>query len=174
MIRPWSYCRIAGSFLGSLCVVGLSGCAQDRESAVRAELGQWLALGDTSYFDSSLECTAGVFALEGIEIRDTIPVVRTIKKGMRLLGEGTAVAFDVPDVSPTSVSEAIMSANLPGGLGILSSGVAAKNCMTDEVQHSYLAALTAADTVLFFDPSGNALAVLDRTHKRAFFARGSV
>ncbi len=174
MIDRRPYRAIPCGALAILAIAGLTGCAQDRESAVREELGQWLILGETLYFESSIECTAAVFVLRGAEIRETIPVVALITPGIRFLKEGRAVAFDVPDVSPSDISETIMSTDLPTGIGLLSSGVAAKNCMGEDTRDSYLAALTASGAVLIFDPSGNGLAVLDRAGKRVFFARGGV
>lgn len=155
-------------------MIALAGCALDRETQVRALLERWFALGETDYFESTLECTAAVIDLKGVEIRETIIVVRTIEKGLKVLGDGKAIAFDVPETSPTLVSEAVATADLPKGLGILSSGVSAKNCMTDQVRDRYLNALLLPGSVLFFDPSDNALAVLDRDNAQVFFARGNV
>ncbi|MFD3190577.1 hypothetical protein ACFMPD_09920 [Sedimentitalea sp. HM32M-2] len=154
--------------------VALTACAQDREQSVRGRLERWLVLGETAYFKSTIECTAAAFAVQGPEIRETITVVRTIRKGVRLLRQGTAVAFDVPGVDPSRVSEAIMALDLPDGLGVITAGVAAKDCMTETVAKQYAAALTDPDTVLFYDPQEKTLSIFDRSQQRVYFTRGSI
>jgi len=158
----------------ALALTGLAGCAMDDEEDVRAQVGNWVTLGDTSYFKSTMDCTAGVFAVEGTRITSLIAKARSVATGMTLLKDGTAVAFDVKGLSPNAVSEQIMSKDLPQGLGVLSSGIAGKNCMSDPVKDAYLRALLDPDSVLMFDPDGNVMAVLDRSNATLYYARGTV
>ncbi|MFT7594406.1 MAG: hypothetical protein ACI8R4_001727 [Paracoccaceae bacterium] len=152
-------------------LVGLAGCSLDKESAVRAQLGAWVKLGETLYFDSRFECTAGVFETGSDDVHLAAQTVSLVADGVRLIGQKRVVAFDVPGQSPTLVSEAIMSSDLPKGLGILNAGVGAKNCMDDEVQHAYLKVLTTPGGILIFDPAAKVMAILDRAGDRVFFMR---
>jgi hypothetical protein len=157
-----------------LALTGLAGCAMDKEDEVRARIGDWVTLGDTSYFKSTMDCTAGVFDVEGVRITSLITKARSVATGMTLLKEGEAVAFDVKGLSPNAVSEQIMSKDLPQGIGVLSSGISGKNCMSDPVKNAYLRALLDPDSVLMFDPDGNVMAVLDRSNEKLYYARGTV
>ena len=148
------------AFVG-LALTGLVGCAMDKEDEVRARVGDWVSLGETSYFKSTMDCTAGVFDVEGVRITSLISKARSVATGMTLLKNGEAVAFDVKGLSPNAVSEQIMSKDLPQGIGVLSSGVAGKNCMSQTVREAYLRALLNPGSVLMFDPDGNVMAVLD-------------
>ncbi|NRB17362.1 MAG: hypothetical protein HRU33_07240 [Rhodobacteraceae bacterium] len=169
-----SYRRVAHAALVALALTGLAGCAMDKEDAVRARVGTWVNLGDTRYFKSSMDCTAGVFDVEGSRITSLITKARSVATGMVMLKDGEAVAFDVKGLSPNAVSEQIMSKDLPQGIGVLSSGIAGKNCMSKPVKAAYLRALLDPDSVLMFDPDGNVMAVLDRRNERLYYARGTV
>ncbi|NIZ60111.1 hypothetical protein DL239_03865 [Sedimentitalea sp. CY04] len=157
-----------------LALTALAGCAMDSEDEVRARVGDWVSLGDTTYFKSTMDCTAGVFKVDGVRVTSLISKARSIATGMTLLKEGDAVAFDVKGLSPNAVSEQIMTRDLPQGIGVLSSGIAGKNCMTDQIKEAYLRALLDPDSVLMFDPDGNVMAVLDRRNSKIYYARGTV
>ncbi|PCJ09417.1 MAG: hypothetical protein COB16_04435 [Rhodobacteraceae bacterium] len=169
-----SYRRAAFVVLAVLALTGLAACAMDQEDEVRLRVGDWVKLGETTYFKSSMSCTAGVFEVEATRITSLISKVRSVGTGMLLLKHGEAVAFDVKGQSPNAVSEQIMTRDLPQGIGVLSSGIAGKNCMSDTVKSAYLRALLDPNAVLMFDPDGNVMAVLDRRNAQLFFARGTV
>ena len=174
MTNAQPYLRAAKAALVGLALIGLAGCAMDKEAEVRERLGDWVSLGDTTYFNSSMSCTAAVFEVDGLRITSLISKARSIATGMTLLEDGKAVAFDVKGLSPNGVSEQIMTQNLSRGLGVLSSGVAGKDCMTDDIKQAYLRSLLDPNSVLMFDPNGNVMAVLDRAKKQLFFSRGTV
>lgn len=163
--------------LRAACVASLlavaAACALDAEEEVRAQAETWAALGDTAYFESKWTCTAAVFAVEEPRIRSFITKVRSVERGLRLLGEGETVAFAVDGLSPTQVSEAVMSADLPKGISVLNSGVSARDCMEGTVPAAYLAALNDPQSILIFAPENKAMAVLDRRNLRLFYARGN-
>ena len=172
LAQPYRMTALGG--LAALALFGLAGCAMDREADVRAQLANWVKLGATSYFKSTMECTAGVFETASDYPSASLQIVRTVRQGLMLLGHDIAVAFEIAGQTPTLVSEAVMTADLPQGLGILSSGVAAKGCMNDPLVRSYLSALHSERAILIFDPASNVLAVLDRDGQRIFYARGNV
>lgn len=160
--------------LGMLALLGLAGCAMDKEDQVRAQLDRWVSLGATGYFKSAYDCTAAVIDARSDQIKSAILVVSSVNEGLMHLRRGRAVAFDVPNLSPNGVTEQLMAADVSEGVRIVASGVAARNCMEDSTQAVFFAALNAPEGVLFFDPQGNALAVLDRAEALIFFARGRI
>ncbi|MBE1283008.1 MAG: hypothetical protein GJ676_06825 [Rhodobacteraceae bacterium] len=179
MIRALPYRRkfglkLAGPSLATLALTGLVGCALDREAQVRALLDSWVVLGRTTYFKSTMECTAGLFDTHSDQLSIMLQRVPTVRQGLLLMGHDLAVAFDVAGRTPTEVSEDVMEADLPKGLGVLTSGVAAKNCMDEALTVNYLEALHSERAMLIFDPTSNGLAILDRDRQRIFFARGPV
>lgn len=155
-------------------IAALAGCAMDSETKVRDELGAWVNLGETVYFESRMDCTAALFKTRSTTVRASVNMVRTLPDGLRLIGAGETVGFDLAKQSPNAISEQVMSADLPNGLGLVSSGISGKNCMTDTVQRAYLTALTSDNSIMIYAPSNNALAVLDVQQGQVFFARGDV
>lgn len=158
----------------ALALLGLAACALDREAEVRAQLGGWMPLGDTLYFESKLECTAGVFATQADFLQGKVRTVSTLHDGLAALGKEATVAFELEGMTPDQVSQAVMSADLPKGLGVLSSGLSARACMDEDTKSAYLGALKSPAALLVFAPENNALVILDRDGRQVFFARGDV
>lgn len=155
-------------------LAAVAGCALDKEADVRARLDGWLMLGDTLYFESNRDCTAGLFALTGRTHRSGLKVSRNLSNGITWIRQGRAVAFDMPGRSPTYISERLTTEDLPNGLGVLSSGVTTTHCMTEEVKSAYVETLNAAGGLLIFDTEDNALAIVTADRSHVFFARGGV
>ncbi|MCE8509885.1 hypothetical protein KBY28_15650 [Ruegeria pomeroyi] len=160
--------------LAALALIGLAACALDREAEVRAQLGGWMPLGDTLYFESKLECTAGLFATQADFLQNKVRTVSTLNDGLAALSKEAIVAFDLEGETPDQVSQAVMSADLPKGLGILASGLSARACMDEGTRSAYLSALHSPAALLIFAPDNNALVILDRDRRQVFFARGDV
>jgi hypothetical protein len=159
----------------ALALTGRAGCAMDSEEAIRAEVSAWVNPGETLYFDSSMDCTAAQFEVPNlVGDKSALAYATRCAKGLEALQQGRAVAFDVPGQSPNAVSEQVMTQDLPQGLGVLSSGISGKNCMTGGVKAAYLSALLDPDAVLFFHPETDGMAVLDRSNRRLYFVRGNV
>lgn len=159
---------------GALAVAGLAGCAMDDEAQVRAELGRWVEPGATLYFESRLACTAARFEVRSSELHPSVEVVRHLEDGLRLVAAGRSVAFHLDGKSPTAISEEVMSADLPGGIGLLSAGVGGKDCMDEAEQIRFFAALHDPSVVMVYAPATNALALLDPNQREVFFVRGDV
>ncbi|OUS37018.1 hypothetical protein A9Q94_07425 [Rhodobacterales bacterium 56_14_T64] len=172
MAQP--YRRAVYAALAVLALTGLASCAMDSEQEVRALVGDWVTLDETAFFKSGMNCTAGVFKLETTRISSLVTHARSVRGGMDAMAEGKPVAFMISGLSPTLVSEQVMTADLPKGLGVLSSGVAGKDCMDDGTKRSYLRALLDPNAVLIFEPTEKFMAVVDRTNARLFFSRGNV
>jgi hypothetical protein len=170
MIRKTAY--RAG--LAALAFCGLAACVMDKEPEVRSGMDRWVNLGETIYFESERKCTAAAFRVKETRVRSFITRARNIDRGLRLIADGQPVAFDLTGRSPTQISAALMEADMQQGLAILSSGIAARGCMTDEASVAYYKALQSPDAVLIFDPVAKALAVLDRQRRWVFYLRGRV
>ncbi|WP_146344736.1 hypothetical protein [Falsiphaeobacter marinintestinus] len=171
MAHPHCMPRVA---LAIAAIATLAGCAMDSEAKVRTQLGAWVNLGETVYFESRMDCTAALFKTRSTTARASVSMVRTLPDGLRLISAGETVGFDLPAQSPNAISQQVMSADLPNGLGLVSSGISGKNCMSDTVQRAYLTALTSDNSIMIYAPSTNALAVLDVQQGQVFFARGDV
>ena len=168
------YRRAVYAVLALLALTGLASCAMDSEQEVRSLVGDWVALDETTFFKSGMNCTAAMFELESTRITSLVTHARSVRGGMEAMAEGKPVAFIIKGLSPTLVSERVMTANLSQGLGVLSSGVAGKACMDDRTKRAYLRALMDPNAVLIFEPTKKFMAVVDKTNARLFFARGNV
>ncbi len=161
--------------LGVLSIWVLSGCALDREYRLRAELSEWLRLGETQFFASRLSCTVGVFAYSGTRPGRGPPHAQRIGAALDRIRAGQAVRFDLPGQSPNAISEAVMSRDLGRGLGLLSSGVGPmRDCMTERIARGYYRVILSEQSQMAYDPGGNALIVLYPPEKLVFFLRGNV
>ncbi|WP_164727008.1 hypothetical protein [Shimia sediminis] len=159
---------------GALAAAGLAGCAMDSEAAVRDELGQWVAIGATLHFDSRLSCTAARFETLSPHLLVGVRVASDLRDALQDISAGHSVAFAFANQSPTAVSEMVMSADLPDGLGLLSAGVGGKDCMDDAEQARYVAALNDTRVMMIYSPRTNAVTLLDPTRNEVFFVRGDV
>ncbi len=155
-------------------LLALSGCSLDKEASVRAQLGKWVVLGDTSYFRSQKQCTAGLFQTRASKVKSKIVKVSSIDRGLRQIGKGRAVAFVVAGMTPAALHRELDQANRIAGLAILISGLGARGCLTPELKSAFAVALGRADVVLMYDPQNNAMALFETAAKRVFYARGQV
>ncbi|MCF6232290.1 MAG: hypothetical protein L3J36_04200 [Rhodobacteraceae bacterium] len=160
--------------VSSLLSLVLSGCVLDDEAAVRRQLAGWVVLGDTTYFKSQRQCTAGLFHTKGRNIKSEISKVRSIGQALRLIGKGRAVAFRLEGMTPGEVHKQLDLANRTIGLGMLTSGLGGRNCLTPALQDEFALALQGQDVIVLYDPKNHALALFERASKRVFYARGDV
>lgn len=153
----------------------LSGCALDKEAALRQKLSGWVYLSETRHFISKMTCTVAVFDLARPEISSKVPRARSIKTALVRVRNGQPVLFEMPDTSPNTLSEGLMSQDLGKGLGMLSTGVGpVKDCMEAEIADAYYAVLMSPETRTVYDPGGNALLLVYPPENLAFFLRGDV
>lgn len=155
----------------------LAACSLDKEDMLRAELAGWLELAETLEFSSKPTCTAAVFRLESPHISDRLTKVRSVDTALEYLGGGRTVVFDIPDASPNTVSERIMTGNLETGLGLLSNGVGpAQRCLSDRAGIAFYNAIMSPDARMIYDPDGNAMTIVhvQSAVPLAIFLRGNV
>ncbi|WP_027259458.1 hypothetical protein [Leisingera aquimarina] len=152
----------------------LTGCTLDKEEEVRVLLSDWTELGETFFFQSSSTCTAAVFhTTEQPRITSLLDRARSVNTGMKMLADGKPVVFRVAGKSPNAVTEAIMSRDLPQGIGILNSGLAGVNCMTEIVKGVYYRAILNPQSNLVFVPDTHAMVVLDKQAMALIYVRGN-
>ncbi|KIC11495.1 hypothetical protein RA19_05480 [Leisingera sp. ANG-M1] len=151
----------------------LTGCTLDKEEEVRMLLSEWTEIGETFFFESSSSCTAAVFhTSEAPRITSLLDRARSVETGMKMLAGGKPVVFRVSGKSPNAVTEAIMSRNLPQGIGILNSGLAGVNCMNEVVKGVYYRAILNPESNLVFVPESHAMVVLDKQAMAMIYVRG--
>lgn len=152
----------------------LSGCALDKEDALRSQLAAWVELGETYFFQSSMSCTAAVFhTAESPRLTSQLERARSLNTGMQMLEAGKPVVFAISGKSPNAVTEDIMSRDLPQGLGVLNSGLAGLSCMSDMVKAIYYQAIRNPSSNLLFVPEGGAMVVLDKQAMALIYVRGN-
>lgn len=159
---------------GALALATLAGCAQDKETDVRAQVDKWVDIGATLHFASQFGCTAGVFELASAEVKSTAPHAVTIREGLSLLKQVGTASFQTPDLSPSDISAQINSMDTSVGNAVLASGLGARDCLKDDWRAAYLTALQAKGGILIFQRDGNTLAIVDRAVQRVYFSRGDV
>ncbi len=159
-------------FAGLFVMMMLTGCDLDRESDVRAIVKDWVKLGETFYFVSQPSCTAALFDVKSTRVSSVLKKVRNLDAALRNLKGVQPIAFMLPGHSPTQVTEVIMTADLPTGLGLLTAGTSAKGCMAAEMENAYFNALLDPTSVMLFDPQSRSVAVFDNRNKRLFYSHG--
>lgn len=157
----------------ALLVLGLLGGCGDREGDVRATLGQWLLLGETRFYASSLKCSAGVFVLRAERLLPGIDTARSEPEAMTLAGIGRPFAMHFPGRSVSDISERMQSYDFTTGARIINSGVAARECLQDAQMNRYVEALRRPDGTVIFDPRTNGIVLIDPRAGLAFYTRGA-
>lgn len=153
----------------------LAGCALDSEDELRRVLGSRLYLLDTVHFSSAGNCTAAVFTLALAEFRAPFPMAVSLEGALDKLEAGEAAHLHLEGLTPNEISEAVMSHDLPTGLGLISAGIGpAQDCMSDPVSRGYYRVLTSVETQMVYLPEENALLLLYPPEKLAFFLRGNI
>jgi len=152
----------------------LTACTPDTEDGFRDEVGQWLSLGDTLYFNATRSCTAGVFEARSGVFGSQMRSVSSWPEAVRLIEQRRPVVFENATGSPSELTGAIMGQTPHLGTQFLSAGLAGRACMTAEVQAAYHAALSDSEAALMFDPESQTIGVLQIDSKRVFVARGEL
>ncbi|MQQ07674.1 hypothetical protein GFB49_04325 [Epibacterium sp. SM1979] len=165
--------RAATRAIGAgMVLLAIAGCSNQSEDDVRTRLNDWVSLGETLYFHADARCSAAVFDLKSTRISSAVSRARTFQSGENLLDRQEPVFFDIKGESPHSVTEALMSASLHRGVGLISPGISARKCMTETLQSYYLQALLDENADLVFDPEEKAMIVVDGENRWLFYARG--
>lgn len=173
LLRPFRRLCVTRKTLVGLCVcLTLVGCDLDRESDVRASVEDWVKIGETLYFVSRSSCTAALFDVKSTRISSVLKKVRSLEAALRAVKGVQPIAFEIAGSSPTQVTEDIMTADLPTGLGLLTAGTSAKACMADEMGNAYYNALLDPTSIMIFDPELRSVAVFDNRNKRLFYSHG--
>lgn len=154
----------------------LTGCALDEEEDVRALMRNWVFLAQTQHFVSQIRCTVAVFDVVSPDLRVTgARKVDSVGGALTLLNRGHAVAFVMPGLTPSEISQQLMSLSLPNGLGMITAVTGpARECMEEAVEIGVYLALTSPDSVMVYDPANDAVMLLYGPGQLAFFIKGNV
>lgn len=159
---------------GAIALAGVTGCAMDTENKVRVEVDRWVDIGATLYFDSRMDCTAGVFALASDEVKSAAVHAVTIREGLSILRRGETVKFQSNTLNPNEISAQVNSMDMSAGNGMIASGLAARDCLNDAWKDAYQTALVTRGAALIFRREDNTLVLVDSASGQVFFARGDV
>jgi len=170
VLRRLSTSGLRLAALGAIFV--LFGCTKQDEESLRVALADWFKLGETQYFYATRKCSAGLFELKSTRVSSLVKRARSLPTGIRQIEQGEPVVFKLEGQTPTQVTELIMSSSLHRGIGVISSGLGARACMTDPLQIAYYQALLDVEAQLVLDTEDRAILVVDQTHKRLFYLRG--
>lgn len=151
----------------------LAGCALDTPERARATFETWAFPGEAVYFQSARACTVVVYRLDVMGLRAGLRTATDARAAKSMLAQGHAVAITDAAHSPDALSQAVMSIDLPLGLGMLSNFTGARPCMTDEVARGVQKLLLQPGVTLVYDPGQNALGLIDGPGKIAVMLRGT-
>ncbi|SLN47343.1 hypothetical protein [Roseisalinus antarcticus] len=161
------------SILFLLCL-SLSACALDSADQARARVTGWLYPGEEIYFNATRYCSVGVYRLTRPDLRSTLYLVADAERALWHVRQGHAVAIRLENGSPNDLSQAIMSMDLPHGLGLLSSATGPRDCMTMRIANGTYAVLMSPDAFTIYDPNTDVLVLVDPVREVAVYMRGNV
>ncbi|WP_438991262.1 hypothetical protein [Lentibacter sp.] len=153
----------------------LAGCELDTEESLKKQLSARLYILEVMHFTSKSSCTAAVFTLALGEFRKPYPLAETLDSALARVRDQKQVQFALEGLSPNEITEAIMSRDLPNGLGLISAGIGpARDCMDARIARGYHRVLLSPVSQMVYLPEENALMILYPPEKLAFFLRGNV
>lgn len=159
------------AMISAAALLWLSACALDDADSARATLAQWLWPEQVMYLESTARCTAAVFRLDVLGLRPGTVQIRRTRDGIAALQSAQAVAFVGPDLSPDRVSQDVMSADLPSGIGLLSVALAARPCMSDEIAIGVNRLMLQPGVTTIYAPASRVLVLVDGSERRAVLMR---
>lgn len=145
----------------TLALAAVAACALDEPGSARSYVAGWTWPGDATYFQSSRACTVAVYRLDSASLRPGTARIYDLRQGIAMLRQGRAVAFADTGQTPDSIAQAVMSADLHTGLGLLASVMEPRACMTDAVARGVQRLLTARGLVTVYDPAQRAVMLMD-------------
>ena len=165
---------LARKTLACAALTALAACTLDKPESARAFSDRWARLEAQTYFASTRACTVAVYRLQSSTLRSGSARVYDLRQGVARLRQGRAVAFADTEMTPDAMAQAIMSADLHIGVGLVSSVTGPRACMTDEVAQGVHRILTSTGIITIYDPSQNVLLLVDTRGGHAVFLRGVV
>lgn len=161
---------------GAVALLGaLSACGpMDDEASARAQVSDWVSVGETLYFQSDKACSFAVFKAASDEIKSRVVLVRDSREAAVHLRKGAVVGVDSPAASPDRVSKGLSAEMVTMGTGVFGATIAARPCMTAGVMTAFGTALAADASAVILAPGAKAVALLDRENDRVYLARGEI
>lgn len=150
--------RVASSL--ALLLV-LTACQRHSEAEARALLAGWVDLGETLFFESRRQCTAGVFRLRSADVKSRVPLFDSAEAVIATGRQERPFALAEADRTADQMFIDLMNADRPTGVAIQSASVEARPCMSAKARNSFYAALNAEHSVVIFSRPDMAYAVLD-------------
>lgn len=164
--------RFRLSVIAIICFAALSGCARHAEDDLRQLLNRWFSLGDTVYFQSKVRCTAAVFELRVSEVKSALRLETEIRRGLFTLERTGIMALTLPDQSPDQVLLSVIEADPKVGAPVQNAAVFGRDCMDQEAEGAFHAAITGVESLLVWLPDEAALVLFDPVNRRVVLASG--
>ena len=149
----------------------LPGCALEDEGEAQARLSAWAWPERALWFKATARCAVGVFRLDVLGFRPGLVVLPDPREGLARLRRGETVGFAGPGLTPDALSQQVMSADLPTGLGLLGVATEARPCMSDEVAVGVGALLLGDGVTTIYAPAAAVLVLVHPAERRAVYMR---
>ena len=152
----------------------LAACAQDDEASLYAEVSAWIPIEKTIFFASRMGCTAALYLVDGAELSATVTQATSLADSVSMMRKDGPVLIDLGDVSPNDISSSISTVDLPEGIGLISSGLGARDCMDETQQLDFYRVLQDPTARMIYDSAQNTLGVWHPELQLLFVGRGDI
>ena len=142
-------------------LIGVSGCSQMDEPALRAHLSQWFALGNTMSFGTGAGCTSAAFRLVDTQIGSGLGVVESVPRAVMTLKARGAMALNDDQTAPDAGLIDMINADRTLGYRMRRAALEGRVCMDDTAESAFRYALVNPRAVLAYDAGISALMLLD-------------
>ncbi len=171
-LAPITSPRTAACAAMGLCAL-LIGCDRDRETALRADLSEYVYLTDTHYFDSRRTCTAAIFELSSSYLTGKVEPDATLEAAQATYDLGGPAAIQMADYSPNDMADGMLLLDRGVfGKQVLEAAANVGDCLTDEASAGFRTALTRPSAILIWLPDPEGFMIVDPGRDRAYYAAG--
>ncbi|PVA11907.1 hypothetical protein DC366_02980 [Pelagivirga sediminicola] len=155
--------RPAGLCAGALCLaaLALAGCKRTDEATLRAQLADWVPLGETVSFTATRDCAAGVFQLVGPRLASRLRSAGSVREAVMILKSRSQVAIDSRRLSPDAALLELVEVARAPGMRMRMAGLEGRACMDRAAEAAFGAALVNPRAVVIMDVERGILALLD-------------
>jgi hypothetical protein len=165
---------IPRSLTAVVALGALAACTPDTEAEFRDEVGAWLSLGETLYFNATRACTGAVFEARSGILASAMRSATSWREARLALDAGAPVAFETLTLTPSDFTGIVMDEDPTLGSQMISGGLAIRDCLDAARQSEYLTALREPDAALMFDPATRTVGVLSADRRTLFIGRGTL
>ncbi len=159
LLRPVSVGVVAVGLAGVL-----SGCDRDKPDDLRGRVGQWFALGDTLYFNSTMHCTAALYELDTDDLKAALPLSGSVGEALARLKVAGIIALRDDGQSPDVGFVEMMNMNREMGVALQATALEGKSCMDETAVSALHYAMSEPRSVMVYDRAAGLLVLMDPAH----------